>query len=378
MKLLFAPDSFKGSLSSNQAISLLTEAARRHFPGCEIIGVPMADGGEGTAEALLSTLGGTFINCTVTGPLGEPVTAKYGITQNHMAIIEMAEASGLPLVPPKKRNPLLTGTYGTGQLICHVFDQGITDLLLTIGGSATNDGGIGAATALGFRFLDKNDQELAPIGQSLSRIHRIDTSLVHPKLREASITIMCDVENPLTGPNGATYIYGPQKGGNPQILDQLEHGMIHYAAIIQEMTGIDYTSMEGAGAAGGFSIPFLAFANASLSSGIDTVLKAVHFDELLSGVDFVITGEGRVDRQSVFGKVMSGVGKACKKKNIPIAAIVGSMGDGAADIYSCGIDSIMPIVSAPMELSYAMENSETLFADAADRIFRFLKMGIKL
>lgn len=378
MKLLFAPDSFKGSLSSNRAIELLSDAAQRHFPGCEILGVPMADGGEGTVEALLHALNGHYETCIVTGPLGEPVSARYGLTPNHTAIIEMAAASGLPLVPVHQRNPLYTTTYGTGELIKDALLKGATSLLLSIGGSATNDGGMGVASALGIHFFDENGCKLEGIGKNLNQIRKITTDNLIPEIRQASITIMCDVKNPLTGPFGSTYIYGPQKGGTPKILDELEYGMLHYRHLIKKMTGTDYGSLEGSGAAGGFSIPFLAFTNAKLASGIDSVLSTLHFDELLEGVDFVVTGEGRVDEQSAYGKVMAGVGTACAKKRIPVAAIVGGIEKGADGIFDFGIDSIFPIVPGPIELSESMARSEELFADAADRMFRFIKMGMKL
>lgn len=378
MKLLFAPDSFKGSLSSNRAIELLTETAIRHFPGCEITGVPMADGGEGTVEALLDALDGHYETCTVTDPLGEPVSARYGLTANHTAIIEMAAASGLPLVPDNQRNPLYTTTYGTGELIKDALSKGATHLLLSIGGSATNDGEMGASKALGIRFYNENDCELDGFGKNLIHIKRIDTTNLLPSLKKTSITIMCDVKNPLTGPTGSTYIYGPQKGGTSEILDELEQGMLHYRRLIKEMAGTDYGVLEGSGAAGGFAIPFLAFANARLASGIDSVLSTLHFDESLEGVDFVVTGEGRVDEQSAYGKVMAGVGQTCAKKNIPVAAIVGGIEKGADKVFDFGIDSIFPIVPGPMALTESMARSEELFKDAADRMFRFIKMGIKL
>ena len=378
MKLLFAPDSFKGSLSSTRSIELLTEAARRHFPDCEVIGIPMADGGEGTVEALLNTLKGHYETCTVSGPLGTPVEASYALTEDHTAIIEMAAASGLPLLAAKERNPLYTSTYGTGELIKDAISKGAKKLLLSIGGSATNDGGMGVAAALGIRFLDKNGFALRPIGKNLIRIHTIDPSGVLPEIKELPITIMCDVKNPLTGPTGATYVYGAQKGGTPDILDEMEEGMLHYANLIKTMTGTDFGAMEGAGAAGGFSIPFLAFTGAKLASGIDSVLTTLEFDRHLEGVDFVVTGEGRVDGQSIFGKVLAGVGGACAKKGIPVAAIVGGMGPGASNILDYGIDSILPIVPGPIKLSESLARSEEFFADAADRMFRFIKMGMKL
>lgn len=378
MKLLFAPDSFKGSLSSARAIELLTISAKKHFPGCETTGIPMADGGEGTVEALLDALKGNYEYCTVTGPLGSPVKASYALTADHTAIIEMASASGLPLIDPQKRNPLNASTYGTGELIKDAISKGATRLLLSIGGSATNDGGMGVAAALGIRFLDEKGNPLKPIGANLIKVHTIDSEALLPDLKNMPITIMCDVKNPLTGPTGATYVYGPQKGATPNIADELEKGMIHYAGVLKELTGTDYSSMESAGAAGGFAVPFLAFTKAKLAPGIDSIMETLKFKEQLKDVDFVVTGEGRVDGQSIYGKVLAGVGKACMEHGIPACAIVGSMGKDAQKILDYGIDSIIPIVPAPMRLTECIERSEELFLDAADRMFRFIKIGMKL
>lgn len=378
MKLLLAPDSFKGSMTSNHIIELLSLCARKHFKDCEIVSVPMADGGEGTADVMIEIMHGHRKSCKVTGPLGEPVEAFYGMLDSSTAIVEMAAASGLPLVPPEKRNPLETTSYGTGELIRHILEEGCRNIILAIGGSATNDGGIGAAAALGAAFSDKDGLPLEPVGKNLGKLHQIHTEQLFPGLAEANFTIMCDVKNPLTGENGATRVFGPQKGGTKEQLDLLEKGMVHYASLIKEQFGRDFSSMEGAGAAGGISIPFLLFSNAVLASGIETVLDTIHFDTLLNGVDLVITGEGRVDAQSPNGKVLSGIGQACRKRNIPAAAIVGGMGNGAQNIYECGIDSIMPIVNNAMELDTAIRNCDELLQDAADRMFRFIKMGIHI
>lgn len=378
MKILLAPDSFKGSMTSNHIIELLSLSARKHFKDCEIVSVPMADGGEGTADVMIEIMHGSRKSCNVTGPLGEPVEAFYGMLSPSTAIIEMAAASGLPLVPQEKRNPLETTSYGTGELIRHVLEEGCQNIILAIGGSATNDGGMGAAAALGVTFSDKDGLPLEPVGKNLGKIHQIHTEQIFPKLADAKITIMCDVKNPLIGENGATRIFGPQKGGTKEQLVFLEEGMTHYASFIKKQFNKDFSSMEGAGAAGGISIPFLLFSNARLSSGIQTVLDTIHFDALLEGVDLVITGEGRVDAQSPNGKVLSGIGRACRERNIPAAAIVGGMGNGAQNIYDCGIDSIMPIVNNAMELDTAIRNCDELLSDAADRMFRFIKMGIHI
>ncbi|MCI8326831.1 MAG: glycerate kinase [Lachnospiraceae bacterium] len=378
MKILLAPDSFKGSMSSKHIIELLTISAKKHFEHCEVISVPMADGGEGTADVMIDNMNGHREAHTVMGPIGENVTATYGVIDQNTVIIEMATASGLPLVPEEKRNPCETTSYGTGELIKHVLQKGYQNLILAIGGSATNDGGIGAAAALGIEFFDKHGESVTPVGKNLERIQTISTKHLIPELTTAKITIMCDVKNPLVGELGATHVFGKQKGGTPKQLELLENGMIHYAKIIKDQFGTDFSTMEGAGAAGGISIPFLLFSNTNLKSGIHAVLDTIHFDTLLEGVDLVITGEGRVDAQSPNGKVLSGIGQACNKKNIPVAAIVGGMGEGACDIYECGIQSIMPITNNVMNLDTAIQNCDELLLDAADRMFRFIKMGIHI
>ncbi len=378
MKLLFAPDSFKGSIPSARAIELLTAAARKIFPDCQIVSLPMADGGEGTVDALAGALHGHYESCTVTGPLGDPVQAQYAMAPGNIAIIEMASASGLPLVPPERRNPLMTTTYGTGQLIQDALQKGARKILLSIGGSATNDGGMGVFAALGARFLDTDGNLLEPIGENLKHVSDIDLSGLMPEIKEADITILCDVNNPLTGPNGSAYVYGPQKGASPEIAEELDTGMKHYAKILKNMTGTDYSCMAGAGAAGGFPVPFLAFTRAKIAPGIETVFSILNFEEALDGVDLVVTGEGRVDEQSAYGKVLSGVGRYCKKEQIPAVAITGCMGQGAEAVYSCGIDSVFPIVNAPMPLEQAMTQGETLFADAAERMFRLIRIGMTM
>lgn len=378
MKLLFAPDSFKGSATSEHIIELLTKTAGKYFENCEIVAVPMADGGEGTLDVLVSVMKGRYGTCRVKGPLGQQTEARYGVIEDALAVVEMAEASGLTLVEAKDRNPCLATSYGTGELIRHVLEQGYTDIFLAIGGSAANDGGIGAADALGIRFLDACGNRLEPIGENLGKIEEIRTDNLIPEITKANITIMCDVQNPLLGPDGATYVYGPQKGGNKEQMDYLEAGMTHYAEVIRKQFGIDVTGMKGAGAAGGVSIPFLAFCNARIESGIQAVLKIIRFDELLDGVDFVVTGEGRVDWQSSYGKVLAGIGAACRKKGIPVAAIAGGMGKGAAGIYDCGIDSIVTAVNNVMDLDTAMQDCDELIGGAAERLFRLIRMGMRI
>ena len=378
MKFLFASDSFKGTLSSEQIITLLDAAAKNVFPDCETMGIPVADGGEGTIDAVISVLHGSIYEVDVHGPLMEEVVSRYGETGNGAAVIEMAAASGLPMVPVDKRDPRVTTTYGTGELIKTALDRGCRDITIAIGGSATNDGGMGAMRALGIRFLDENGEELSGCGNDLARVADIDISGLHSAVKDARFTIMCDVNNPLTGPDGATYTFGKQKGGSPEILDELEQGMIHYAALIREKVGTDVDQIPGSGAAGGLGAAFCVFLKAEMKSGIETVLELIHFDELLEGVDLVITGEGRIDWQSAFGKVPSGIGNRCRKKGIPAIAIVGGMGDKAEMIFDHGIDSIITTINGAMGLDEALERAEELYAGAAERAFRMVKAGMSL
>lgn len=378
MKFLFASDSFKGTLSSERITALLKDSAERIFPGCVTAGVPVADGGEGTIDAVISALNGSYRKMTVHGPLMEDEESFYGEFEGDSAIIEMAAASGLPMVPTEKRNPLNTTTYGTGELIRDALDRGYRKISIAIGGSATNDGGMGAMRALGIRFLDAEGKELEGKGEDLTKVADIDMSGIHPAVAESTFTVMCDVTNPLTGPDGATYTFGKQKGGTPEILDVLEAGMVRYAALIKEKLGVDVDKIPGAGAAGGLGAAFCVFLKANLKSGIDTVLDLVHFNELLEGVDMVITGEGRMDWQSAFGKVPSGIGARCKERNIPVIAIVGGMGDKAETIFEHGIDSIMTTINGAMPINEALNRAEELYASAADRTFRMLKAGMSL
>ncbi|MCD8220813.1 MAG: glycerate kinase [Clostridiales bacterium] len=378
MKLLFASDSFKGSLTSEQIIQLLTDSANRIFPGCECSGVPIADGGEGTVDAVIAVTKGEICKVKVHGPLMEEAEASYGIFHGDSAVIEMAAASGLPMVPTEKRNPLNTTTYGTGELIKDALDKGLRKLSIAIGGSATNDGGMGAMRALGIRFLDKDGKELEGIGSDLAKVEDIDISGLHPAVAETQFTVMCDVNNPLTGPDGATYTFGKQKGGTPEILDEMEAGMKHYAAVMRDKLGLDVENRAGAGAAGGLGAALCGYLNANLKSGIETVLDLIGFDELLEGVDLVVTGEGRIDWQSAFGKVPSGVGMRCKNKGIPAVAIVGGMGKGADKIYEFGVESIVPTINGTMEIEEAIERAVELYQNAADRTFRMIRAGMEI
>ena len=375
MKFLFASDSFKGTLSSQRTAQLLTQAAQEIFPGCECAHVQVADGGEGTTDAVLSAVSGEKILLSAHGPLGELTEGYYGALDDKRAVMEMASVSGLPLVPSNLRDPRKTSSFGTGEMIADALSRGFRDISIAIGGSATNDGGMGCMRALGVKFLDADNHELSGCGADLIRVCRIDTTCLNPLVKEASFTVMCDVTNPLCGKNGATYTFGKQKGGTPEILDELEKGMQNYRDVLRSQFGVDMDTISGSGAAGGLGAALMVFLNGKLKSGIETVLDLVDFDKKLEGVSLVVTGEGSTDWQSVFGKVMQGVGVHCKRNHVPAVAIVGSMGKGAEDIFAHGIDSIITTVNGIMPLDEALERAEELYLGAARRMFRMLKAG---
>lgn len=378
MKFLFASDSFKGTLSSDQTIELLTKAAEEVFGSCETSGVPVADGGEGTTDAVVKARNGEIITVPVHGPLMEMEQGFYGRLSGSEAILEMAAASGLPMVPEEKRNPLNTTTYGTGELLKAALDAGYTEIAIAIGGSATNDGGMGFASALGIRFLDQDGNVLEGRGEDLEKVAHIDMSGLDPAVQKAHFTVMCDVTNPLCGPDGATYTFGKQKGGTPEILDRLEKGMQNYRDVIIREFGINPDEIQGSGAAGGLGTALKVFLHAEMKSGIETVLDLIDFDARLEGVDLVVTGEGRTDWQSCFGKVMQGVGDRSAKHQVPVAALCGGLGPDYEKIYAHGICSIMTTVDGPMPLKEALDNASELYYKGAIRMFRFLKTGMQM
>lgn len=378
MKLLFASDSFKGSLSSEQTVKLLAKAAGEIFGEIEYSGVPVADGGEGTVDAVVAAEHGEYITVEVYGPLMERTTARYGKLDDQRAVIEMAAASGLPMVPKNLRNPLHTSTYGTGEMIRDALDKGFRDISIAIGGSATNDGGMGCARALGVRFLDAQGNELQGTGSDLEKVAEIDVSGLDPRISETKITVMCDVTNPLTGKDGATYTFGAQKGATPEIQARLEAGMINYRDVIMRQFGINADEIRGGGAAGGLGTALMVFLHGEMKSGIDTVLDLINFDKRLEGVDLVVTGEGRTDWQSCFGKVMQGVGERSAKQGIVAVGLSGSLGRDAAQIYSHGIESLITSVDSPMQIEEAISRAEELYYLAAIRMFRFIRAGMKI
>ncbi|WP_350454739.1 glycerate kinase [Slackia heliotrinireducens] len=370
MKLVFASDSFKGSLSSARTAELLTQAAGFVFGDCECVSAPMADGGEGTVDAVLAALCGKRITVTVFDPLMRSTCASYGILPDGHAVIEMAAASGLTLVEPDLRNPLMTSTFGTGQLILAALDQGCRNITVGLGGSATNDGGMGCIRALGGRFVDARGHELRGCGRDLGEVSEIDMRGLDSRLGETSIAIMSDVTNPLCGPEGATYIYGRQKGATSEMLEQLERGMQSYSEVIRERFHIDCNNTPGAGAAGGLGAALMVFLGGRLQSGIECLLDLIGFDSMLEGADLVVTGEGRADAQSSHGKTMQGVARRATTKGIPVYALVGSIGEGAEALLDDGILSFFALQEDDMPLDYAMAHAEQLYADTAVRLFR--------
>lgn len=378
MKIVFASDSFKGSLSSERIVELLDDVVAHVFPDATTDGMLVADGGEGTMDTIVKELNGTYRKIIVKNPLLENTNAAYGILPNEQAVIEMAQASGLPLLPIEKRNPALTSSYGTGMLINDALEQGKKDIIIALGGSATNDGGMGALSALGVKFYDKDGNLLIGKGEDLIKVNDIDLSGLNPLLKEAKFTVMCDVTNPLLGLQGATYTFGAQKGADKEMLDCLEKGMQNYAQVVAKALNVDVAQTKGAGAAGGLGFALLAFFNAQLKPGIETVLDLINFDERIQDADLVITGEGRMDWQSSFGKVPSGVGKRCLKANVKAVAIVGGLLKGYEEIYNQGICSIATTVNGIMKIDEAIENAEALYQDAAYRLLSAIKCGMDL
>lgn len=376
MKLVFAPDSFKGSLTATQICAALTQAASAHFPDAQCHSVPVADGGEGTVEALVTATGGSVHTTAVTGPMGLATQALWGLLPDGRAVLETAQASGLPLVPEDSRDPLRASSLGTGELLAAVLQAGHRNILLGLGGSATNDGGMGLLCALGARFFDRQGRLLQGNGAALGQVDSVDLSALSPALEGAHITLISDVTNPLLGPEGATAVYGPQKGVTAETAKALEAGMARYAQVLSRALGKDIAAFPGAGAAGGLGAALSGVLGAKMMPGIAAVLDAVGFDSLLQGADLVITGEGRIDGQSIrFGKVPAGVAERCAQYGVPVIALVGGMAEGAEAFYDVAQSSIMVVVPRPMALSEAMENAEAQLADAADRLFRMLRIG---
>jgi len=374
MNILIAPDKFKGTLESREVASAIAKGIKKKMPGSRIMIFPMADGGEGTVDALVRATRGRIIEHEVTGPLGEKTAAFFGLISPSplqgfsTAVIEMSAASGLHLVPPKARNPLHTTTYGTGELIKAVLDYDPGRIIVGIGGSATVDGGMGAAQALGVRFYADNDTELGRGGQELERINRIDTSCLDPRVKRTKILVASDVSNPLYGPSGAAYVYGPQKGATPDMVKRLDKGLRNYAHVIKRDLKKDISKVAGAGAAGGLGAGLIAFFGAKLEAGVGLVIKATNIADKIREADLVITGEGRIDAQTAFGKVPVGVAGIAKQEGIPVYAVCGQKSNGAVTVYKLGIDRIFVLSDIAGSIKAACEKPAAYLEEAGEII----------
>lgn len=374
MQIIIAPDSYKGSVSAIGVAEAMARGVSSIFPTAQIRNVPIADGGEGTVEALVASTGGQLRQTVVRGPLGQPVSARWGILgDGHTAVIEMAAASGLPLLAREELNPLRATSFGTGELIRAALDAGLRRLIVGIGGSATNDGGCGMASALGARFLDTVGQELPPGGAALSRLSSIDLNAFDTRLAETELVVACDVDNPLCGPRGASAVFGPQKGATPAMVAELDAALAHFADVAQACTGRDAAMQAGAGAAGGLGAGLLFFTPARLRPGVDIVLEAVGFDAMVSTADFVVTGEGRTDFQTAYGKAPVGVARVAKAHGVPVFCISGGLGDGADDVLAQGIDALFSICDRPLTLEECMRDAARLIEGAAARLCRVVR-----
>lgn len=367
MKIVIAPDSYKGSLTAKEACTAIKKGVLKAVPDAEIITIPMSDGGEGTTRSLVDSLGGEMVKCKVLNPLGEAITAEYAILSDHTAVIEMAEASGLTLIGKERRDPMKSTTYGTGEMIRDALDRGCRNFILGIGGSATNDGGAGMAQALGFGLLDRNGRQIPFGGAGLAEADRIDRSTADPRIGESRFIVACDVDNPLCGENGASNVFGPQKGATPEMIGILDKNLGYFADIIERDIGVYVKDTPGAGAAGGLGAAMLAFLNASLRKGVDIVIDAVGLKSSLQGADLVITGEGSCDFQTVKGKTPYGVAKTAQQLDIPAVIIAGHVGTGVEALYAYGVVGIFTLVNGPVSLDHAIENAGSLLEDAAAR-----------
>ena len=379
MRILIAPQSLKGSLTAAEAGQAIAEGVRAVYPEAEVDIVPVADGGEGTVQALVDATGGELIEQIVTGPLNTPVAAFFGVLgDGQTAAIEMAASSGLPLVPPEQRDPRITTTYGVGELILAALDRGCRHFIIGIGGSATNDGGAGMAQALGVSFLDAVSNPLPVGGAALANLAKISLDALDPRLADCTVEVACDVNNPLCGPMGASAIYGPQKGATPEMVQQLDAALAHYADIIEHELGQTMRELPGAGAAGGLGFGIMAFLQATLRPGAQIVLEAIHLEEHMRSAAIVITAEGQLDAQTAYGKSVGAVAALAKRYQLPVIALAGGLGQDYQAVYALGVDAIAVLPSGPMPLSYAMEHAARLASDATERALRLIRVGTLL
>lgn len=376
MRILAAPDSYKESLRAADLARHIADGVKRIIPDAEVLQMPLSDGGDGLTEALCSALEGKILQRDVTGPMGYKVTASFGLLKNNTAVIEMAEASGLALVKRESRNPMHATTYGTGELIRAALDLGCRKMIIGIGGSATNDGGAGMAQALGVRMLNEQGKDIPYGAYGLLELDAIDMSAVDPRLASTEILVACDVSNPLCGPQGAAMVYALQKGAAKDSLSQLDQALLKMALIVKRELGYDVLELPGAGAAGGLGAGLVAFAGGKLKPGVDLLMDTLEIDKVFaSGLDLVITGEGAINEQSLYGKVPVGVARRAKKYGVPVLALVGSIGPGAEKLYAEGIDVIMSIAPGPISLEEAMARTGELVEEASSQAMRLILMG---
>ncbi len=373
-KFIIAPDSFKESLTSLAAAEAMKAGIEKVFASAEIELIPMADGGEGTLEVIINARKGEFRKVTVTDPLGRKIEAQYGfISEDKKAVIEIAKACGLQLINKGARNPLNTTTYGVGQIIIDALDNGAKHLIICLGGSATNDGGLGMLMALGAKAYNKFGEKIGLGGKELINIDYIDVSSLDSRLKDINIEVACDVENPLVGKNGATFVFAPQKGADEKIIEVLEEGMLNYSRIIKECLKVDVGNMPKAGAAGGLGAAFILL-GANMVSGVDLVLKHTNFEEKVQGAAYIFTGEGSVDYQTKYGKTIAGIGQIGKKYNIPVIVLAGKVGDNIDELYSMGITAVFGIIDKPKELDEALKDGFKSIEKVSENIARILKI----
>ncbi|MCF2443086.1 glycerate kinase [Dyadobacter sp. CY345] len=379
MYILVAPDKFRGSLEASEVCQSISDGIHLAYPDAEIVNIPLADGGEGTTRILTERSNGKFVTAIVRDPLGRYIEAEYGISgDGATAFIEMAAASGLNLLKPFEQNPLLTSTIGTGELIVHAIEAGVEEIILGIGGSATTDAGIGMAYALGYEFFDENNEALAPIGGNLSRIKLISSEKVYHRLKPIRFTVACDVTNPLYGESGAAYVYGPQKGASKTMVSQLDQGLQNIAAVAAETFGYDVSEKPGTGAAGGLGAGVLWFLNAELREGVGIVMERCDIENHVKKADLVITGEGKVDEQTLSGKVVKGLADLCQKYQVPLAVVCGTLMITSTETKGAGITYAVSVLNRPMTLTQAEDEAYSLVRDATFQLVRlFFHSGQK-
>ncbi len=373
MKIVLAPQAFKGSLPATEVAAAMALGLRRVLPDADIVEIPLADGGEGTVETMVSATGGKLMTDRVTGPLGAPVTATWGILgDGKTAVIEMAAASGIGLVPASRLDPLSATSHGTGELILAALETGCREIVVGLGGSASNDAGAGMAQALGAKLLDSQGRELARGGAALKDMARIDVSSLDARLASSRVSAACDVTNPLLGRNGASWVYGPQKGASADMCRQLDEALSNFAAVVAKDLGVTVSDIPGAGAAGGLGAGMIAFLGARILPGIDVISDAVKLSERLEGADLILTGEGRLDGQTLSGKAVAGVAARAHAQGIPAIAIAGQLSSDMTELRSRGITAALSITSGPMTIDEAIDDAARLIADTAERAIRLV------